>query len=386
MTHGDVSERRLIQLLCGTEARRQEGLAEMSRLMGRIDPPRLVDLLKRVNLLVLIGNRLLALGFGDVPELTRELESFSGQARRWGTATELASLEVLDRLSRAGIRALPLKGSLLALELYGDVATRTSMDIDVLVAPEDLPGAVATVSELGWRWERDVRRMGGLPALHETLMHPTLPRVELHWRVHWYERRFAADALERAAPAGSRESLRMQPLDGLIALMLFYARDGFSGLRFPADVAAWWDLRCAASSVPSPAELVTQRYPALAAPVTVASRLLSELVGVPAGRTRESPFRWRVAAGLASPFLDGGRQQAEANAGLTDLLLAPPRTAGDAMLRVLHNAPVDASRQATTVTGAWRASASHIVRVARRWALAFAPAVVRSYTPRRLAR
>ncbi len=380
MTLGNVRERRLIQLLCGTQARRGERRGEMSELLGEIDDDRLVALLKRINLLVLLGGRLLSLGLRDLPELERELESFSYQARRWGTANELASLQILDRLHAAGIRAVPLKGSLLARELYGDVATRTSIDVDVLVAPDKLGDAVAVVAQLGWRLEQDVRRVGGLPALHETLVHPTLPRVELHWRVHWYDRCFAADALERAQASGSAEPMRLQPLDGLMALMLFYARDGFSGLRYPADAAAWWDLRCADAGDPSPAQFAAERYPALAAPVSVASSLLAQLVGLPTGPTRTLPFRWRVAESLASPFLDGGRQQAESNAGLTDLLLAPPSAAGDAMRRVLHNAPAgDSSRSTSTTAGGWRVSAGHLLRVARRWVLALAPAVVRSY-------
>ncbi len=99
---------------------------------------------------------------------------------------------------------------------------------------------------------------------------------------------------------------------------------------------------------------------------------------MPADNARELPFRWRVAAGLASPFLDGGRQQAEANAGLTDLLLAPPSAAGDAMRRVIHNAPAEPHR-ASSIGGDVERHAGHLLRVARRWALAFVPAVVRSY-------
>ena len=170
----------------------------MSALLHEIDVGQLVALLKRTGLLVLLGGRLLALGSGELIELERELASFTTSARRWGTATELATLQVLDRLHAAGIRALPLKGSLLARELYGDVAARSSIDIDILVAPDDLRDCVAALSELGWRWETEARRIDGLPVLHETLVHPSLPRVEVHWRVHWYERRFAADALERA--------------------------------------------------------------------------------------------------------------------------------------------------------------------------------------------
>ncbi|MGZ4330333.1 MAG: hypothetical protein ACXVXL_20250 [Solirubrobacteraceae bacterium] len=72
-----------------------------------------------------------------------------------------------------------------------------------------------------------------------------MPRVELHWRVHWYEDRFAADALEPAERPVARAPLRMLPADGLATLTLIYARDGLSGLRTPADIAAWWDTRCA---------------------------------------------------------------------------------------------------------------------------------------------
>ncbi len=381
----DTPERRLIQLLCSTAEARRAGLGEMSALLREVDVGRLLALLKRTRLLVLVGGRLLALGGRDIPELERELTSFSAHARRWGAATELASLEILDRLATAGIRALPLKGSLLARELYGDVGARSSIDVDVLIAPENLRDAVGVLSGLGWRWEADARRVDGLPALHETLVHSTLPRVELHWRVHWYERQFATDALARAQPPASGAPLEMQPLDGLIALMLFYARDGFAGLRLPADVAAWWDLKCASTACPSPADFVAQRYPALAAPVSVASSLLRGLVGVPADSAPELRFRWRVAAGLASPFLDGGRQQAEANASLTDLLLAPPSAAGDAMRRVLHNAPAEPHR-ASSMAGMWSATAAHLLRVARRWALAFVPAVLRSYVPSRPAR
>jgi len=383
MTQKDARERRLIQLLCGTAARRRARQDEISSLMQEVDVGRVVALLKRNQLLILIGPRLSALGFADGRELEREVDSLSAPARRWGTATELASLQILSRLEAAGIRALPLKGSILARQLYGDVAVRSSIDIDILTAPEDLTDAVAAVAELGWRWERDAWRVGGLPVLHETLVHPSLPRVELHWRVHWYERRFAIDALARAEQPATGEPLQMQPLDGLIALMLFYARDGFAGLRFPADAAAWWDLRCAGSESPLSTDAVVDRYPDLAGPVCVASNLLSDLVGVPTERSDDLPFRWRVAAGLATPFLEGGRQQVDSNAALTDLLLAPPRAAGDALRRVLHNAPADSPRP---MAGLLPARLGHLLRVASRWAVALVPAVVRSYAPRRAVR
>ena len=61
-----------------------------------------------------------------------------------GHATSFAS---------AGIRALPLKGSLLARRAsYGDVAARSSIDVDVLVAPERSERRrAAALWAFGWR-------------------------------------------------------------------------------------------------------------------------------------------------------------------------------------------------------------------------------------------
>jgi len=379
MTQRSRTERRLIQLLCGTCDRRQDAVAELRVLVGEVDEAALVALLTHLNMLVLLGGRLRALGLRDLPGLERELASQGAAAHGWGLITEFTALDVLDRLDTAGIRAMPLKGSILARQLYRDVSARTSRDIDILVAPEDLPGAVAAVEDLGWRWRADASRAGGLPLLHETLVHPSLPRIELHWRVHWYERRFAADALARAVQPSADAPLEMQPLDGLVALMLFYARDGFTGLRFPADAATWWDLRCAGSASPAPREMVAELYPELVAPVSVASDLLGTLVAIPFPPPGRVPFRWRVAAGLASPFVERGRQQAEANAGLIDLLLAPPSAAGDALRRVMRNTPADGSQPAAQTSTPWRAALSHVLRVARRWALAVVPAIVRGY-------
>ena len=307
-----MRERRVIALLCGTEARRLAARDEISALLDEVDFGRLTVLLRRGNLLVLIGGRLLALGRGDVEEIEQAVQQVLGGARKWGAATELASLQILIQLEAAGIRALPLKGSILARQLYGDVAARTSVDVDILVAPGDLAAAVAAVTDLGWRWEPHVRRQGGLPMLHETLVHPSFPRVELHWRLHWYERRFAADALARAQSPGGGGPLQMQPLDGLAALMLFYARDGFSGLRFPADAAAWWDRKCAGSEVPSPTEFVssgTRSSRRRSGRVDASSRISSGFPysgGTsydPGGASRQSwrPRSWRTAVSRPRP-------------------------------------------------------------------------------------
>ncbi len=221
---------------------------------------------------------------------------------------------------------------------------------------------------------------GACRSLHETLLHPELPRIELHWRVHWYERQFAADAVARAAKPAADAPLEMQPMDGLIALMLFYARDGFAGLRYPADAAAWWDARCAGSDGPGPAELVADRYPSLVAPVSVAAYLLLERSracprsrGVTCRSAGASPPVWRARFSKA----DGGRPKpTPASPTFCWRLRAPPETRSAACWATRLITRRTARRTGST---RWRATWAHVLRVARRWAVAVVPAVVRGY-------
>ena len=85
---------------------------------------------------------------------------------------------------------------------------------------------------------------GRPPVLHETLVHPSLPTGRAPLAGHG-RAEFAADALLRAEAPAPGEPLQMQPLDGLVALDVVSTRaTGSPDYGYPADVAAWWDLRC----------------------------------------------------------------------------------------------------------------------------------------------
>jgi hypothetical protein len=71
----------------------------------------------------------------------------------------------------------------------------------------------------------------GRPDLHHRLEHPGRPAIDLHWRLHWHEEAFARDLLGRARATGT-----IAAADEAAALLLFYARDGFYGLRLAADI------------------------------------------------------------------------------------------------------------------------------------------------------
>jgi hypothetical protein len=372
-------ERRLVLLLCGSRERRRLNADRAVRLAASIDADRLSVLLAHLRLTGLVGGRLLELGVSIDPRLEEEIQSWTAQARGLGRTHELATLALLDELERKGIRALPLKGSVLAREIYGDVGVRTPGDIDILVAPEQLPAALEVVCGMGWTHQAVASHAAPLPVLHETLLHPALPRVELHWRMHWYETRFAVDALDRAQRSGTHEPLVMQPADGLAALTLFYARDGFAGLRMPADAAAWWDARCDGLEVDRVTEDMALRYPHLAAPLRLGTELLGALVGLPT-QLQASSFRLRVAAELATPFEEVTAAVARAKVGLVDLLLAPRRGTRAALRRECQKIPAGLQRPLTRDDdlSAHLARWEHQLRMLRRWAMAIAPAALRA--------
>jgi hypothetical protein len=366
--------------MCATAESRRFRSDEAVALMRAADTDRLMALLEPLHLTVLVGGRLLALEARVEPRFEQQVRLATEVARQRGQAHELMTLAILGTLERAGIRALPLKGSVLARDVHGDVASRSAGDIDILVAAPDLRGAIAAVEGMDWRWQRPVSRNGELPVLHETLTHPMMPRVELHWRVHWYEDRFAADALTRAEQCVDHEPLRMRPADGLAALTLVYSRDGFSGLRMAADVAAWWDTMCFGQDVDQLVGAMAAEYPALAGPLLVGTQLLGALVALPT-RPQAQPFRWNVAAELATPFYEGGLVQVGTNASLIDLLLAPPSGSGASLRREIQKVPERVDRPLSrhddlaTHLARW----GHALRLSRRWGLAFVPAAARAY-------
>jgi hypothetical protein len=206
--------------------------------------------------------------------------------------------------------------------LHGDTAMRFSRDIDVLVARDDLERSVAALAGLGWR----VDPHAATPVLHVRLLSDAgLPDVELHWRVHWYEREFAARALERAAP-GPDGVRRLRPEDELVALQLYHARDGFAGLRHSTDIAAWWDANDVRSRPILGAVLGT--HPALERALTASALVLDRVAGISrgalVGNRAHDPWAVRRAARLANPLMRGSPPQMTAEAALVDGLLAPP--------------------------------------------------------------
>ncbi|HWA55185.1 MAG TPA: nucleotidyltransferase family protein [Solirubrobacterales bacterium] len=324
------AERDLLLLSAATAAQREELRRRVGEpALAAVDWGALTDTLRARRLLTTLGPRIVELAGeradpGFAAAVQRELEA----GRRQAALLQLVAQQASDVLAAAGIRSAPLKGPQLSEALHGDPGRRLSSDVDLLVPAAQLDAAVAAVRQLGYEEPEDPLEASGLPQLHFALLHARgeMPPVELHWRIHWYEERFAG---ERLLPPSleAQPGWRPERVDELIALLLFYARDGFLDLRIPTDLGAWWD---AYGEELDPAELRERiaAYPELAPALRVALRVSEEIVGLPAGPllAGAAPLRSRerVATRLAYPNPHSSRAQLYADIGLIDGLLSPP--------------------------------------------------------------
>lgn len=319
---------RLILLSAGTAARRRAASAEAARLAAALDFVRLGKMLSAWRLLPTLGPRIAELaGERCGAAFPAAVQGAVEAGRRQAALLQAVAARAGDALAGAGIRSTTLKGPALSEALYGDPGRRPSGDIDLLVAREQLEDAVRVVRGLGYAAPAHEFEDRGLPLLHFTLVHEReqLPPVELHWRIHWYEGEFARDRL--LAPEGAGGDWRPAASDELVALLLYYARDGFLSLRYAADIGAWWD--AFGDSVQGGAlEASIRRYPALEGVLAAALRVAEKTVGLPVARIERPGTRLgrraRIAVRLAEPYPHSSEAQLYADIGLIDGLLAPP--------------------------------------------------------------
>jgi len=369
------------ELVLGLARTRQSRQVDADRLLGlarRAEPERLLGVLGRQRLVHLGIARLRELGAEKLTaELAPRVEERLRAARWNGVEQEMLTHSIAGVLDEHGVSAVSLKGAVLARRLFDDPGLRESEDVDLLVSVERLEEAVAVLGEcFGYDAPRDARDARGRPLLHYRLTHSQgLPTVELHWRTHWYEERSGAAMLTRCE---THDGLRrLAPADELACLLLVYARDGFTGIRPLADLAAWWD-RNGDRVKANPVDAIAKEFPELAPGLTVAAALADRLAGLPSGRTTVQCGPWsarmRRAERLSNWQLAGADEQIYADTAMVDLLLSPPgQTWSFVRRQVLLPLDVAADRLVHNRSSTLRRSSAvalHVPRVLARFALA----------------
>jgi hypothetical protein len=368
-------EARVILISAGTASRRRALSNEGSALMESIDWPRLTRSLRARKLLPLLGPRILELANHRAPhEFVIAVRHALAEGRRQAALLQLVSQRAIGVLAEAGVRSTPIKGPYLGEAIYGDPGRRLSSDIDLLVAPDELRLAVELLLTLGYRPPTDQVDDRDLPLLHFALVHDAeqLPPIELHWRIHWYERLFAGERL--LAPAtGHVGDWHPAAGDELAALLLLYARDGFVDLRLATDVSAWWDV-FGDRLPPAALEFVIEDYPRLGPALRAAGEVCERVLGLPSTRFLRKTrlgLRQKLAVRLAEPNPRGSRAQLYADAGFVDGLLMP-RDDFIAFLRRQVFLPKQVLLDYAGTSPDWRAKskADYAVRVVFRYGIA----------------
>ncbi len=182
------------------------------------------------------------------PQLPEQVKQWLTQKYNRNAFTMLQLSGQMQRLSalldERGIRALQLKGPVLARLLYGDLSRRTSKDLDVLVPMDQAQQAEELLLELGyiktqsvprttdnWRWRYN----------HESYTDErTGVEIELHWRLNGdagKEQGFEELWSRRQTLAFGGTDVHMLGMeDLLIYLAVHGARHAWFRLRWLVDI------------------------------------------------------------------------------------------------------------------------------------------------------
>ena len=214
-------------------------------LTDRVDLERLWSLAHLHEVGPLLARTMPEAGEGAIPELWLA-RATKRRHVTLGTNARLADalLPTLRALADAGLDAMPVKGLVVADQLYGDLGARPCADLDVLVRPGSLPAARAVLRGLGFA-QREVPRYKALvhqfhdPAW-ERIDGGSHVRLELHWAL-WADsaRRMGTDGLwDRSVPATLLgQPIRiLSPEDTLLHLAIHRTRSALR-LRWVVDVA-----------------------------------------------------------------------------------------------------------------------------------------------------
>jgi Uncharacterised nucleotidyltransferase len=181
-------------LLCCARSRFSDPYSErVKHLSGNdIDWKTVIDLSETHKLTQLLYQNLKTCCPEIVPaEVMRQLQEIYNTQVQYILFLTAELISLVKDFSAAGIPVVPYKGPVLATQVYGNLALRPFVDLDILVWLDDIPRAKALLLEKGYRitWP-ELPLSGALEKVHfrtkynYTFVHPDRQvTLELHWGV-----------------------------------------------------------------------------------------------------------------------------------------------------------------------------------------------------------
>lgn len=188
-----VVDRPEIQLLlCCARTRKDPGVAARIEVLLQedVDWGRLLQMARRHAMVPLLYWHLGDAPPGSVPEahLSEMRASFlTNTMRNLELTREL--LRVVKAFESQGVPIVPYKGPVLTASVYGNLALRRFVDLDVLVHKHDIPRAKRLLSSLGYLQQDELSEVQEAAFLHADCEYHFAPNgedrdlVELHWQI-----------------------------------------------------------------------------------------------------------------------------------------------------------------------------------------------------------
>lgn len=181
--------------------------------------------------------------------LKRDLQGLTG--RSWKLAMETERLLML--LMRHGIKATPYKGAAYSVQFYGDLVSRESGDIDLMIRSSDLEAVIRLLIEDGYQSERSLEYECLGKKYFDyykdfTFNKPEVGGLGFHVEFHW---KIAEDVFAVRSPSASlleksgtdfqmvrSEVPGLSPEAHYVSVFIHHAvKDGFKSLKHLMDLS-----------------------------------------------------------------------------------------------------------------------------------------------------
>ncbi|MDR3598922.1 MAG: nucleotidyltransferase family protein [Desulfosporosinus sp.] len=156
-------------------------------------------------------------------------------------------IRLFSLLDKVNIRAISIKGPLLGLALYGDLALRTSKDLDILVSKEDLDKVENLLISEGYQQTENEanitpkqKKLLLKTSHHFSFVNNNGVNIELHWRYYsqGYKIPFNEvwDRRDSVEISGSKLNI-LSPEENFLYLVFHGSKHGWMRLRWLCDVS-----------------------------------------------------------------------------------------------------------------------------------------------------
>ncbi|HWD28779.1 MAG TPA: nucleotidyltransferase family protein [Rhizomicrobium sp.] len=245
------AEFRLVAACCIWPRSERRNDAICRAVSGGIDWNKLVEIARRQRVMGLVADGVKEAALAVPPPVAAKLAAEGAETARDALKMASEALRIQAAFDAAMLPCLFVKGSALALLAYGNLGIKQAWDIDLLVAPADVPRACEILETLSY--DRlmpppgfpEARFRAWVEIAREGLFRNATRNVhvELHWRLS-DNRAQLADVRPSGPSLGVEiapgKALRTLAEDDLFAyLCLHGAHHAWARMKWLADVAAW---------------------------------------------------------------------------------------------------------------------------------------------------